>query len=43
MIAEALVRTGGNKNRAAETARAQPHDPVEKLRRKRTMMPPAAS
>lgn len=43
MIAEALVRTGGNKNRAAELLGLNRTTLVEKLRRKRTMMPPAAS
>jgi DNA-binding NtrC family response regulator len=43
MIAEALVRTGGNKNRAAELLGLNRTTLVEKLRRKRTMPPPAAS
>jgi DNA-binding NtrC family response regulator len=43
MIAEALVRTGGNKNRAAELLGLNRTTLVEKLRRKRTMTPPAAS
>ena len=43
MIAEALVRTGGNKNRAAELLGRNRTTLVEKLRRKRAMPPPAAS
>jgi DNA-binding NtrC family response regulator len=43
MIAEALVRTGGNKNRAAELLGLNRTTLVEKLRRKRTMPPHAAS
>jgi DNA-binding NtrC family response regulator len=43
MIAEALVRTGGNKNRAAELLGLNRTTLVEKLRRKRSMPPPAAS
>jgi DNA-binding NtrC family response regulator len=43
MIAEALVRTGGNKNRAAELLGLNRTTLVEKLRRKRTMVPPTAS
>ncbi|HJX54260.1 MAG TPA: sigma-54 dependent transcriptional regulator, partial [Polyangia bacterium] len=43
MIAEALVRTGGNKNRAAELLGLNRTTLVEKLRRKRTMSPPTAS
>jgi sigma-54 specific flagellar transcriptional regulator A len=43
MIAEALVRTGGNKNRAAELLGLNRTTLVEKLRRKRAMPPPAAS
>jgi len=40
MIAEALVRTGGNKNRAAELLGLNRTTLVEKLRRKRSAMPP---
>jgi DNA-binding NtrC family response regulator len=43
MIAEALVRTGGNKNRAAELLGLNRTTLVEKLRRKRTATPPTAS
>jgi two-component system response regulator HydG len=43
MIAEALVRTGGNKNRAAEILGLNRTTLVEKLRRKRTATPPTAS
>jgi transcriptional regulator with PAS, ATPase and Fis domain len=43
MIAEALVRTGGNKNRAAELLGLNRTTLVEKLRRKRSAMPPTAS
>jgi len=42
MIAEALERTGGNKNRAAELLGLNRTTLVEKLRRKRTMVPPSA-
>ena len=38
MIAEALERTGGNKNRAAELLGLNRTILVEKLRRKRTAM-----
>jgi sigma-54 specific flagellar transcriptional regulator A len=38
MIAEALERTGGNKNRAAELLGLNRTTLVEKLRRKRTAM-----
>jgi DNA-binding NtrC family response regulator len=41
MIAEALVRTGGNKNRAAELLGLNRTTLVEKLRRKRTIAPPS--
>ncbi len=41
MIAEALERTGGNKNRAAELLGLNRTTLVEKLRRKRSAMPPA--
>ncbi len=41
MIAEALERTGGNKNRAAELLGLNRTTLVEKLRRKRAMHPPA--
>jgi len=43
MIAEALVRTGGNKNRAAELLGLNRTTLVEKLRRKRSVTPPTAS
>jgi DNA-binding NtrC family response regulator len=43
MIAEALVRTGGNKNRAAELLGLNRTTLVEKLRRKRSTTPPTAS
>lgn len=43
MIAEALVRTGGNKNRAAELLGLNRTTLVQKLRRKRTATPPTAS
>jgi two-component system, NtrC family, response regulator AtoC len=42
MIAEALERTGGNKNRAAELLGLNRTTLVEKLRRKRTVTPPSA-
>jgi DNA-binding NtrC family response regulator len=42
MIAEALERTSGNKNRAAELLGLNRTTLVEKLRRKRTSMPPTA-
>jgi DNA-binding NtrC family response regulator len=42
MIAEALERTGGNKNRAAELLGLNRTTLVEKLRRKRTLVPPSA-
>jgi DNA-binding NtrC family response regulator len=42
MIAEALVRTGGNKNRAAELLGLNRTTLVEKLRRKRSVTPPSA-
>jgi DNA-binding NtrC family response regulator len=42
MIAEALERTGGNKNRAAELLGLNRTTLVEKLRRKRTSIPPSA-
>ncbi len=41
MIAEALERTGGNKNRAAELLGLNRTTLVEKLRRKRTAMTPS--
>ncbi len=41
MIAEALERTGGNKNRAAELLGLNRTTLVEKLRRKRTLFPSA--
>jgi DNA-binding NtrC family response regulator len=40
MIAEALERTGGNKNRAAELLGLNRTTLVEKLRRKRSAMLP---
>jgi len=43
MIADALVRTGGNKNRAAELLGLNRTTLVEKLRRKRSVTPPTAS
>jgi DNA-binding NtrC family response regulator len=42
MIAEALERTGGNKNRAAELLGLNRTTLVEKLRRKRTVIPPTS-
>jgi DNA-binding NtrC family response regulator len=42
MIAEALERTGGNKNRAAELLGLNRTTLVEKLRRKRTAAPPTS-
>jgi DNA-binding NtrC family response regulator len=43
MISEALERTGGNKNRAAELLGLNRTTLVEKLRRKRTTLPPTSS
>jgi DNA-binding NtrC family response regulator len=43
MIAEALVRTGGNKNRAAELLGLNRTTLVEKLRRKRSVTPPSSA
>jgi DNA-binding NtrC family response regulator len=42
MISEALERTGGNKNRAAELLGLNRTTLVEKLRRKRTLMMPSS-